>query len=152
MLGSLNITLVTAVITGAVAFGAAWAWQGSRCVAKTASLERQYEQSAYEAERRAREIEHEYKDRVEQAVAQAAKREAAIRDEHSRVKPLVIRVRDAAAVRVQAARDSPAAECPDTASIIAVAFGECVERLTAVARDADQLRVEAQKLIDAWPR
>lgn len=152
MIPGLYTHAATAIVAGALAFGAGWQVQAWRYDAQIAGIQSQHAQALSDANQKALDdtikMQRTKDDAIAKAEQRAAQNAAAARDARSAADGL----RDtiyAFRASLPSLAQPAAAVAADTAAEL---FGHCAGALTDVAAKADAHAGDALMLIEAWPK
>ena len=143
----MNLTAISALLAGAIGFGAAWRIQG----ATITEMELSNAQQRIELQRAARQQIEKQVSRVEASQASAVARTVVIRNDRVAVAAGLVGLRDTSAAALRAAEASRDA-CIGAVQAFAVVSGQCSGVVEEMAGTLDQCFSDRQTLIDSWPR
>lgn len=142
----MNLTAISALLAGAIGFGAAWRIQS----ATITEMELSNAQQRIELQRAARQQIEKQVSRVEAAQASAVARTVVIRNDRTAVAAGLVGLRDTSAAALRAAEASRDA-CIGAVQSFAVVSGQCSGVVEEMAGTLDQCFSDRQTLIDSWP-
>jgi len=143
---TLILALISAAVAGSAGFGLAWQLQGHAIL----KLQLEHKDERIQIQRNARLALERSLAQVSTAQASATIRANRTASERVTTDNALVGLRDTSAATVRAATES-LSTCTATLATYDIIFGECTQRLTKVAGEADQCVSEVILLHDSWP-
>lgn len=151
MMPALYTHAAAALLSGALAFGAAWQVQGWRLGEQIAAIQAQHAEATAKAQSDARATEKTLSDKLQEAQNNATKRENKLRNDAAAARRTADGLRDTIySIRADlpSYSQSAAAKTADTAAEL---LGVCADEYRSVAEQADRHAADAVMLLEAWP-
>lgn len=151
MIPGLYTYAATAIVAGALAFGAGWQVQAWRYDAQIEGLKAQHAEATAKAQSDARATEKALSDKLQEAQNNATKRENKLRSDAAAARSTADGLRDTIySIRADlpSYSQSAAAKTADTAAEL---LGVCADEYRSVAEAADRIASDTVMLLDAWP-
>jgi len=143
----MNLTIISALVSAAIGFGAAWQIQAHFLLKK----DYEYAQERIERDRAARVAIDRATLQASEAQRKSAIVQARLRNDAAGATTAADGVRASADAAVRAASANLEA-CTGQASALGVVFSQCTRELQKVAADADEWSNQAVTLQNAWPK
>lgn len=151
MMPALYTHAAAALLSGALAFGAAWQVQGWRMGEQIAAIQAQHAEATAKAQSDARATEKALSDKLQEAQNNATKRETKLRSDAAAARRTADGLRDTIySIRADlpSYSQSAAAKTADTAAEL---LQQCADEYRSVAEKADRHAADALMLREAWP-
>lgn len=151
MMPALYTHAAAALLSGALAFGAAWQVQGWRLGEQIAAIQAQHAEATAKAQSDARATEKTLSDKLQEAQNNATKRENKLRNDAAAARRTADGLRDTIySIRADlpSYSQSAAAKTADTAAEL---LGVCADEYRSVAEQADRHAADSVMLLEAWP-
>ena len=146
------VQFIVAGVIAAAAFGAGWKFSGDSYAAKLADVHAAHSLALAEATENTRAVEAKWHATVAESERLAAVREADLVRSLNRTRAAADGLRnDLSAARSALPTASPATVL-EYASTLATVSTECGDALVEMAGNAESHRLDAMKLLEAWPK
>ena len=144
--------IAAAMVTGALAFGAAWQVQGMRYGEQITTIKQQHTDAALSSARNALKLTEHYRENADAAVRKAEARAAQNKRDADSLRAELDGLRGDLADVPDRIRNASREAVDQYAATATVVFGECAARYSELAGAATGHASDVQTLMDAWPK